>query len=383
MAVTIPIWTGTSTFVSGSSTPFGHYDSDTEFVSDADKVASWCAKRIGYPIVDIELQDINFYACFEEAVSEYSTQVNQFNIRENLLNLQGAPISTNLSQTQLDGNLGGLISLAKDYGSEVGSGGRLTYYTGSFDVVANQQVYDLTDPTVASLETGSAGVDAFEIKKMLHNTPPTMVNSYNPSQGVSIGNTLDSFGWGSQAAGMSFMMQPVFEDLLRSQAIEFNAMIRKSQYGFNIQNNRIRIFPRPETAYKIHFHYVLEKERSNGVIATSVVSDFSNVPYDRITYSLVNHVGKRWIHKYTLALVKEMLGAVRAKFSSVPIPNSEITLDGSDLRNEAANEKEILITELRENLEATSRKSLLEAQKEESEHMESTLSRIPRTIYIG
>jgi hypothetical protein len=382
MAVTIPIWTGTSTFTAGS-TPFGHYDNDSDFTADADKVASWCTQRLGYPIVDIELQAQNLYACFEEAVTEYSTQVNQFNIRENLLNLKGASVGTNLSQTQLDGNLGGLISLAKDYGSEVGSGGRLTYYTGSFDVVANQQVYDLTDPTVVSLETGSAGVDSFEIKKMLHNTPPTMVNSYNPSQGVSIGNTLDSFGWGSQAAGMSFMMQPVFEDLLRSQAIEFNALIRKSQYGFNIQNNRIRIFPRPETAYKIHFHYILEKERSNGIIATSVVSDFSNVPYDRITYSLVNHVGKRWIHKYTLALAKEMLGAVRAKFSSVPIPNSEITLDGSDLRNEAANEKEILIAELRENLEATSRKSLLEAQKDESEHMESTLNRIPRTIYIG
>ena len=316
-------------------------------------------------------------------MTEYSTQVNQFNIRENLLNLKGASTSSNLSQTQLDGNMGGLVSLAMDYGSEVGSGGRLTYYTGSFDVVANQQVYDLTDPTVASLESGSAGVDAFEIKRMLHNTPPTMVNSFNPSQGVSIGNTLDSFGWGSQAAGMSFMMQPVFEDLLRSQAIEFNAMIRKSQYGFSIQNNRIRIFPRPDTGYKIHFHYILEKERNNAGSSTSSVSDFSNVPYDRITYSLINHVGKRWIHKYALALAKEMLGAVRSKFSTVPIPNSEITLDGSDLRSEAANEKEILIAELRENLEATSRKSLLEAQKDESEFMESTLSRIPRTIYIG
>jgi len=385
MAVNIPIWTGTSTFTPGSSTPFGYYDTDTDFQTDAPKIASWSAKRMGYPIVDIELQDINFFACFEEAVSEYSTQVNQFNIRQNLLNLTGASTSTNLSQTHVNASLGGIISIAKDYGSEVGSGGRLTYYTGSFDVVANQQVYDLTDPTVASLESGSAGVDAFEIKKMLHNTPPTMVNSFNPSHGVSIGNTLDSFGWGSQAAGMSFMMQPVFEDLLRSQAIEFNAMIRKSQYGFSIQNNRIRIFPRPDTGYKIHFHYILEKERSSGGggNSTSVVSDFSNVPYDRITYSLVNHVGKRWIHKYALALAKEMLGAVRAKFSSVPIPNSEITLDGSDLRSEAANEKEILITELKENLEATSRKSLLEAQKEESEHMESTLSRIPRTIYIG
>ena len=178
-------------------------------------------------------------------------------------------------------------------------------------------------------------------------------------------------------------MRPLYDDLLRMQAIEFNDMIRRSAYGFDIQNNRIRVFPKPTSAFNIHFHYILESDRSNAVISNSVVSDYSNVPYDRIAYTKVNHVGKRWIHKYALALAKEMLGAVRAKFSSVPIPNSEITLDGADLRNEASNEMEILITELRDNLDATSRKSLLEAQKDESEYMESTLSRIPRSIYIG
>lgn len=384
MAVQIPIWPGSSSFFP-DMTPFGHYDNDYEFQQDADKVSSWCAKRLGYPIVDIELQDINFYTCFEEAVTEYSTQVNQFNIRENLLNLKGSPTGSNISQTHLDGNMGGLVSLAKDYGSEVGSGGRLTYYTGSFSTVIGQQVYDLTTSSVASLESGTAGVDKFEIKKMLHDAPPAMVRFFDPLAGAGVGSDgmLDAFGWGNYSPGVSFMMQPLYDDLLRVQAIEFNDMIRRSQYGFDIQNNRIRIFPIPTMAYKIHFHYILESERSNGVISNSVVSDYSNVPYDRITYTKVNHVGKRWIHKYALALAKEMLGAVRAKFSSVPIPNSEITLDGADLRSEASTEKEILISELRENLEATSRKSLLEAQKDESEFMESTLSRIPRAVYIG
>ena len=112
-------------------------------------------------------------------------------------------------------------------------------------------------------------------------------------------------------------------------------------------------------------------------------SDYSNAKYDRIEYKHINHVGKRWIEKYTLALAKEMLGAVRAKFSSIPIPNADVTLDGADLRSEAASEKEILITELRENLEATSRRALLQAQQEESEAMELTLNRVPRAIYIG
>jgi hypothetical protein len=384
MAVQIPIWPGSSSFFP-DMTPFGYYDNDYEFQQDVDKVSSWCAKRLGYPIVDIELQDINFYACIEEAVTEYSTQVNQFNIRENLLNIKGSSTSSNLSQTELNANLGGLISLAKDYGTEAGSGGRVTYYTGSFIANADQQVYDLTDPTLVSLESGTAGADTIEIKKMLHNAPPAMVRYFDPFVGTGLGsqNMMDSFGWGNYSPGVSFMMSPLYDDLLRVQAIEFNDMVRKSQYGFDIQNNRVRLFPIPESSYRVHFHYILDLERRNPIIDNSVVSDYSNAPFDRIKYTRINHVGKRWIHKYALALTKEMLGAVRAKFSSVPIPNSEITLDGADLRSEASSEKEILISELRENLEATSRKALLQAQQEESEAMELTLNRVPKAIYIG
>jgi len=384
MAVNIPIWPGSSSFSEGS-TPFGYYDSDVEFTSSADKTAGWCAKRLGYPIVDIELQDINFYACFEEAVTEYSSQVNQFNIRENLLNLRGSSTGSNLSQTQLNANLGGLISLSKDYGTEAGSGGRVTYYTGSFEVNTTQQVYDLTDASNVTLEVGTPGVDKIEIKKMLHNAPPAMVRYFDPFIGTGLGSQqmMDTFGWGNYSPGVSFMMQPLYDDLLRLQAIEFNDMVRKSQYGFDIQNNRVRLFPVPEHAYTVHFHYILESDRNNPIISNSVVSDYSNARFDRIQYSNINHVGKRWIEKYTLALAKEMLGAVRAKFSSIPIPNSEVTLDGADLRSEAATEKEILISELRENLEATSRKALLQAQQEESEAMEQTLNRVPRAIYIG
>lgn len=386
MAVNIPIWPGSSSFSVGK-TPFGHYDTDTEFQSSVDKTAGWCAKRLGYPIVDIELQDINFYACFEEAVTEYSSQVNQFNIRENLLSIKGQATGSNLSQKQMNANLGGLVTLAKDYGSEVGSGGSVTYYTGSFAAKKGQQIYDLQDVSNsgASLESGTAGVDKFEIKKMMHNAPPAMVRYFDPFVGTGLGSQqmMDTFGWGNYSPGVSFMMQPLYDDLLRVQAIEFNDKVRKSQYGFDIQNNRIRIFPKPERDYTVHFHYVLESERNNPIVANSVVSDYSNAKYDRIEYTHINHVGRRWVEKYTLALAKEMLGAVRAKFSSVPIPNSEITLDGADLRSEAASEKEILISELRENLEATSRKALLQAQQEESEAMEATLSRVPRAIYIG
>ena len=74
------IWAGSSSFSSGN-TPWGLYDTDNEFTSSADKFADWSARRLGYPIMSVELQSGSFYACFEEAVSEYSTQLNHYNIK--------------------------------------------------------------------------------------------------------------------------------------------------------------------------------------------------------------------------------------------------------------------------------------------------------------
>ena len=100
-------------------------------------------------------------------------------------------------------------------------------------------------------------------------------------------------------------------------------------------------------------------------------------------YQFINDVGKQWIRKYGFALTKELLGIVRSKYGTIPIPNSDTTLDGDTLRAEAAAEKEGLISQLREILEQMSRKALLEADKDEAEYLQEKLSKVPYPIYIG
>ena len=180
-------------------------------------------------------------------------------------------------------------------------------------------------------------------------------------------------------------MMPMYADLLKIQAIEFNDQIRKSAYSFELQNNKLRIFPNPTSTYKLHFRYILKKDRNNTLQGTSdgVITDYSNAPFNNMTFANINEVGKQWIKKYGLALCKELLGTIRSKYSSLPIPNAETTLDGDTLRTEAATEKEGLITELRETLEQTSRKALLEADKDEAEFLQEKLSKVPYPIYIG
>ena len=102
-----------------------------------------------------------------------------------------------------------------------------------------------------------------------------------------------------------------------------------------------------------------------------------------MVYSQINDVGKQWIRKYGLALSKELLGIVRSKYGTIPIPGSEVSLDGDTLRAEATAEKEQLIEQLRETLEQTSRKALMEASKDESEFEQEKLKKVPYPLYIG
>ena len=387
MAKHIPIWPGSASFFSGD-TPFGLYDTDTDFQTDIEKTSEWCAKRLGYPIVDIELQDINFFACFEESVTEYGSQVNYYNIKENLLTLKGTATGSNLTHQEITPNFGRVITLAQKYGTEAGVGGDVTYYSASLQLTASKQTYDLTDSSMFTLESGSAGTDNIEIKKIFYQGTPAMTRYFDPYVGTGYASDqlLEGFGYGNYSPAVNFLMLPMYDDLLRVQAIEFNDTIRKSAYSFELRNNRLRVFPDPKSSYKIWIEYVLVSDRNDNLKNDNIantITDFSNATYDDMIYSNINHPGKQWIRKYTLALVKELLGNVRSKYSSIPIPGAEVNVDGDTLRSEAAVEKENLISQLREDLEASSRRNLLERQKEEAEFMGETMNKIPYGIYIG
>ncbi len=382
------IWQGSSSFASGQ-TPYGFYDADSEFSGSGnhsvDRFADWAGRRLGYPIVDIEMQSGSFYACFEEAVTEYSSQVNQFNIRDNLLHLQGQSTGSNLSGKRVTPTLGRTVFLSQQYGTEAGVGGYVDWKKGSINVTKDVQEYDLNVLYAAVSESG-----AIEIKRIYHEAPASANKYYDPysTTGYGTANFVEGFGFGQFSPAVSFVLMPVFEDLLRMQAIEFNDEFRKSAYSFSIINNKLKLFPIPTTDTRVWFDYVLTADRDNSLAMPSgsdanPISDYSNVPYDNIEYRYINHVGKQWIRKYGLALSKELLGNIRSKFGSIPIPNSEMSMDGETLRTEAATEKEALLVELRETLEQTSRKVMMEADSDESLRLQEKLNKVPLNIYIG
>jgi len=385
------IWPGSSSFSSGH-TPYGFYDSDTEFSGSGnhsvDRFADWSAKRLGYPIVAIEMPTGSFYACYEESITEYSAQINQFNIKDNMLSLQGqetgsGDVKTNLTHRKLTPTLGRSIQLAEQYGTEVGVGGTVDFKSGSIEITKDSQVYDLDALWAQVSESGNA----IEVRKIHYEGSPAITRYFDPYAGTGDGsyNMLDSFGWGKNSPAVQFMMMPIYADILKVQAIEFNDQIRKSAYSFELVNNKLRIFPNPTSTYTLHFTYLVKKDRNNTLQGTSdgVITDFSNAPFNNMLFKDINDVGKQWIKKYGLALCKELLGIIRSKYASMPIPGAETTMDGDTLRIEASTEKEVLVTQLREMLEQTSRRALLEADKDEAEYLQEKLSKVPYPIYIG
>jgi len=379
------------------ATPFGLYDMDTDFRSDAPKTATWVAKRLGYPIVNIELDNQQIWACFEEATSEYSAQVNQFNLRNNLDILKGQPKNkiSSFSQTRGEGSfLPTAVRMSQQYGTLAGVGGATEIRKAYIQLTESVQRYNLMSASV-DLETSQSFVTRFtgsstiDVMRVYHEAVPAITRFFDPysvgAQGTL--NLISELGFGNYSPAAQFLMMPLYEDILRMQHIEFNDHIRKSAHTFNIVDNKLEIFPVPtkNSPSKIYFEYISrdEFEHDSQTIQPDSLSDYSDVPYDFIQYSNINDVGKQWIRKYTLALAKELLGAIREKYNSVPIPDGELQLDGAALRAEAQVEKDALITQLRENLEELSRIKVMENKAHEADHQQEMLRKVPLKLYIG
>ena len=385
----IPIWTGISTFKSGQ-TPFGFYDSDTDFQTDADKVADFCARRLGYPLADVELQSGSFFTAFEEAVTTYGNELYAYKVRENYLSLEGSSTILPSNEKIISPNMAGLVRISQQYGTEAGVGGNVTWYSGSLKLINGVQDYDMNAwaEENANLEAG----DSIEIKRIFYEIPPAISRYFDPYAGTGTGmmNLLDSFGWGNYSPAINFLLMPINYDMQTIQAIEFNDQVRKSQYTFELINNKLRIFPIPNYGimnteeHNLIFQYIKKSERENPYTSgINKVTNVAEVPFENPTYSSINSVGRQWIFEYTLALSKEILGYIRGKYGQIPIPDAAVTLNQSDLLSAATAEKNALIERLRGYFDETSRDKLLERRANENDFLQKELNKVPYTIYVG
>ena len=380
-----------STFVSGQ-TPYGTYDSDSTFQTDIVSVTKWCAKRLGFPILQIEIPSGSIYACFEESVNEYSQHINNYNIKNWMWEQYGEKnrISGSLStgsSNPVTPTLGPSVTLSDKYGQVAGLSETYDLKKGFITLSASNQDYDLQNLWASVSESNKR----IEVQRVFNHAPSSITRFYDPFAGTfDQRQLLDSFGFGNVSPAISFVLKPISYDLARANAIETSDLVRKSAYSFELHNNKLRIFPKPvegDTGEKIYFEYYVKDDiRNTNNVSASLqggVSDPSNVPYKFITYNSINQPGRQWIRKYTYALAKELLGIIRSKYSSMPVPDGEVTLDGEALKTEGREEKQQLLEELRDFLESVSLTEKLKAEAEEANAQQEVLAKAPLPIFIG
>jgi len=386
------LYTDPSTYTTGQ-TPHGIYDADSEFQNDSLTVCKYVARKLGHPVMQLEFNSGSMYACFEEAVSEYSQQINHYNTKNWMWEHYGnTSTDTGMSSTgshQAETPVGGLslFTLSEQYGQAVNVGGNTTMFTGSITITSSKQVYDLTSE--ATLEEGHTAANPIVVFRVFNQAPAAISKFYDPFAGTYDNiELLDSFGFGNVSPAVSYILRPISYDLARANAIETNDIIRKSAHSFELINNKMRIFPKPTSkdgGNLIYFHYY-KRNDMNDVTQTKTankVSDPSNIPYKFITYSEINSMGRNWIRKYTLALSKELLGIIRSKYASLPLPNGEVSMDGESLKAEGREERANLDEELKEFFEAVSKKEQAATEQEVANSQQEVLNKAPLKIYIG
>ncbi len=371
---------------SSFATPFGIHDDDPDFQTDANGMIKYVNGKLGGSVLDVELTNKDVYGCFEEASLEYSSQVNSFHGKSVLADVLGGPTgSLDSSENKVPKMT---LQLAKRraeaYSTEAVVGGQTKLHSASINLIVGQQNYDLKD-----LLSGSGELlpgERAEIREMLHFSPTAAFRFFDTTSAINYLH--NQFSFESFTPETIFYLLPIWEDVLRAQQLEQSHRIRRSNYSFNIVDNVLRLYPVPTRDVRLHFTFYKISATNDPFDSTDDptaggIANISNLPFGEISYNKINSAGKFWIRKYALARSMQVLGYVRGKTNSVPIPNGELTLNGPQLSADGKQEESRLIEELRQLLEDTTWDRLAQKERDQAEALQDQLAKVPLGIFMG
>lgn len=386
-------------------TPFGFFDSDAQFQTEADGMVTFVKRKLGDDVLSVELTNKEIWACFEESVCEYSRLVHELKIQSELVNVLGLPTSsTDLTNKYPRQSLEYLLRQAEPYATEAFIGGSYDATLGYFDLEAGRQDYNIytelksaASGTVIydSLPSGSKG--KLRIIEVFHFEPLAaqhyLLNASNMTNFLAT-----NFNYESYVNSTVFYVLPIFEDVLRRGMLEAASRVRRSNYSYDIIGSNLRIYPIPMTSLQMGKLFVKVFAGQHDPLNPTAygsgsdesiygISGPSNVPLDNLPFNTITQPGRQWVRQYTLALCKELLGLIRSKFQTIPIPNADLQLNGDALVQQAREDKERLTTQLKEFLDNLTNVKLMEQQAALAESINKQLKYVPtalgKAIVIG
>jgi len=372
-------------------TPFSFFDTDTEFQVEADAIISFVKRKLGDDILSVELTKKQMWACFEESFLEYGRIINEADAKSQLSNLLGVATGSNKTGLFPRQTLEYLLRMAEPYSSEAGIGGSYNDMSGSIQLRYKVQDYDiynqLKDSSGTLIVSSSANSprSKMKIREVFHFSPQAAYRFFDTTSAINYLN--NEFSFESFTPETVFYVLPVFEDVLRAGQMKLSNRVRKSNYSYRIVGSKIRIYPMPtETSGslpKLWIRVAFNPNPFNPDIRDDTIygaSNLSNVPYGRMNYSDTNSVGRQWVRQFCAALCKELLGQVRSKFQTVPIPSGDLTLNGTDLISQGRDDQGRLRDQIVELLDSLTYGKLLEAQATDAENITRALKAIPMPL---
>jgi len=393
--------------------PFGIYAASAAFLSGAADQVAYTYKKLGGDVLDIELAEGSVYAAYEEAVLEYSYLINIHQSKNSLSDLLGAQTASFDEDGQIatgDDLAGTNVSLRYprfDYGfarrvsersiTETGLGGTLPIYSGSIERKAGVQDYDLQTllSGTSALSSSSPFFGQIQnkriaIRKVFFKTPRAMWRFYGYYGGFSVVGNMRTYG--QYADDSTFEIVPTWQNKLQAMAYEDALWTRISHYSYEIKNNNLRIFPRPDgnTPQKFWVNFTIEHqfapwEDGAGQPKSGIdgINNMNTLPFQNLPFENINAIGKQWIRRFGLALTKEILGQVRGKFATVPIPGESVTLNASELLSQAKSEQDLLRSELKETLDQLTYSEMATIDATLQDSTKKVMENIPAGIFVG
>ena len=393
--------------------PFGIYASSNAFLSGAADQVAFTYKKLGGDVLDIELAEGSVYSAYEEAVLEYSYLVNLHQTKNAVSSYLGGTTGSFDQDGQLvDGDplSGSNVALRYptryDYGylrkvtdkmaTEAGFGGVESIYSASVDTVPGLQDYDLQTIISASSATDTSssfyqqvGDKRVIIRKVFFKTPRAMWRFYGYYGGFSVVGNMRTYG--QYADDSTFEIVPTWQNKLQAMAYEDALHTRISHYSYEIHNNQLRIFPRPDATspekfwvqFTIQSQYDGWEDEPGVDSGAEGINNMNTLPFENIPYENINAIGKQWIRRFALALTKEILGQVRGKFSTVPIPGESVTLNAGELLSQAKAEQAALRDELKAILDEITYDKLAAKDAGLQDSAKKIVQNVPAGIYVG
>jgi hypothetical protein len=363
-----------------------NYTAGTEEVT---AITQYISSMFGAPVVNVELDTTNYITAFNTSIEEYSNFITQWAIKANIANALGLDGATDFTQRWVAQNYEFAKSFARAYSEQVNAGGETPMYKDSFLLAGNKQDYYLPDDII--------------INEILWQEPPAITRYLvDPNNNPAWVNF--EFGWGYM--GHSYMyVVPAYFSIQLAQATEMRWKLWRGDYTYKISpagedgsrvagdytgrtRNKVTIFPCPkENQGGIRVWYFYRKKEDLAQYCGQTAGQYVNNPgtmrMDEIPYSAFNSSSKFWVKRYSYAIAKEMLGNIRGKFDSLPIPDAEVKMDGDTLRDEGISLQDKLKDTLKEELDAMDVAKMLEEGANKAESINKTLGYNPMGIYMG